>query len=516
MLYNTPTMDIWYKAWTRLLIELEFEQHMHHPYSFPYANYSYCWGEYLPIKTIIIGQNPYPHHIYPIYGSALAYDDLKQKRPTASVAVLAEDLYNYDSTPKQYTVDCFKNSWKLLEIGVLMINESVFQRICKEEDRLNTGPLREMEAQIRAIQVLISQSFSIGQTAITCVGMGTSGAMMTSIMRPWVPKDLISCKVITCRNPAAFARQLSDSSSQQITIQKAAVSKILSTIVKSYMKMPPSRQSPADKRKQSNIDALNNVSNEIKAISAQQSTELRSFQSRLHAASEDPAIVATLSEFGDSFGSCVSSNERFANAITSYNMTLIMAINSLPKSQDGDKSSNNNTNFQSPAPRTPVAPTGKPNRRVSPRTPLTLMSNVESIKEEESVEDISLKSLSIAPSKARRRKVPMAPSSIADTEYTIDSAVDNSNTTETKINEVDAVHVRSFADWCEQNVSDPTYAEMLRSSATDQAPVNEFCIKVIEYIRSRKREDPSYDSYDELDSESSPSSEWIRELTDSN
>lgn len=499
------------KACIRLLHELKFEEYLDHPYCVPYINYVMSWSQHLPIKTIIIGQNPYPQHIYPEYGSALAYDLNKCKRPTGSVAVLAEDLFNYDKTPKSDTIDCFRESWRLLELGILMINETVFQRICDNKNRLNTGPVREMETQVRAIQILVAESYFLGQESFTCIGMGTSGAMMTNIIRQWFPKDLISSKVITCSNPAAFARELGDFSSQAITIKKTAVSKVLSEIVKSYKNMAPAKSYQADKRRQQHIDALKAASEEVKAAG---STELRSFESRLRDAKKDPAAVATLDELADSIGSCADVIDRFKNATTSYNMVVIMALSSMPKQQDDKVTSSDAPPYSSgstPAPRTPP-PTKGPRRRVAVKSsPMAPSPAIESIKEE-NLETISVQSLSMSPSRARRRIVK-APASVADTEYTADSTQDTQTMgSNSKISEIDSVNMKSFATWCERNISDPTYAEMLRSSASDYNPVNELCTQVLEYIRLRKSDNSAYDAFDELDDEHSDSSMWISKL----
>ena len=169
--------------------------------------------------------------MFPEIGSALVYDDLKISTIPRSVKVLAEDLYHYDGTPKSLTVECFKNSWRMLEHGVLMINETVFHKISGGADRPNTGVLKEMEAQVLALQTLLCIGLSMGQTSVTFIGMGISASMMTSVIRSWCPSDLISVKVMTYTNPTAFSSLLRDSSSQHITLRKSHISKVLSEIV---------------------------------------------------------------------------------------------------------------------------------------------------------------------------------------------------------------------------------------------------------------------------------------------
>lgn len=136
-------MDVSTIACLRLIKEMDCERHSNHPYCGPFIRYVMQWPHSLPIKTIIIGQNPYPGDIFPNLGAALAYDENKVRSVPPSIRVLAEDLFNYNETPKTDTINAFKDSWKMLDIGVLMINETVFHKISGVQLRPNTGGHRD-------------------------------------------------------------------------------------------------------------------------------------------------------------------------------------------------------------------------------------------------------------------------------------------------------------------------------------------------------------------------------------
>ncbi len=513
-------------ACMRLLHELQYESHLRHPFCIPFCNYVRLWADSLPIKTIIIGQNPYPQNIYPEYGSGLAYDINKQRVPTGSIKVIAEDLFNYNQTSKELTIECFRDSWRLLDIGVLMINESVFSRISKDRVPSNTGAIREMEAQVRAIQILLAEGLSMGQDEIICIGMGKEAAKMTSILRGWCPNDLMSMKVITCSNPAAFASNLRDMPSHPITIGKPAVSKVLSAIVSQFAEMPPPKTSATSKRHQQNLDALNKASQAVDTVNARLRTEAQSFMSRLQSASENPDTRATIEGLNSSLQSFIGVLDSQSNAYVTHNTTMSMILNSLtsvvdsigkqgavPPSNGGSTRVVASTQGVSPA-ESPVVTPGR--RRKIMRT-VSNQSNIDTITEDiETKSVLSMDSPSVTPS---RRKIVRRTPSIAGTEYTTDSGVPtpSGESPGERLSPGEGVHIRAFGTWFDTNMNgDTTYSEILESSATEMAASSPLSIAVLQYIRDRKQEDTSYDAFDELTDPDSKSSRWVEDYKSTN
>lgn len=523
-------MDNVRAACIRLIEELGIESNLSNPYWHPYTNYVMSWQFHLPINTIIIGQNPYPQRIYPEFGAAFAYDDRKCRTPPGSIQVMAYDLFNYDETDKDLTIECFKNSWRLLEAGVLMINETVFDKI-SNGNKSNTRAIKEMESQMRALQIVISESILMDQSSITCIGMGIPAAQMSSIVRSWSPKDLVSCKTITCSNPAAIARDLGDLPSHLITIGKRPVSKVLANIVQAYAKMPPPKATQGDRRRQQNIDALKKAADEVKNSGTIYESELKSLEERFRSVNGSATVQATLPQLADSLGSLRKAVNSHRNALSAHHVSMLMVIESMPRSQQSGTEVSISVMPNTPVtPTTPLSAPRGPRRRTTIRT--TSTPNVQSIEEtdeaivEQNISGTVSPAPSVAPSavpsRARRRpRVSMTPSyapSAADTEYTVDSVATHTETAEhslSMMNQLEAMSIESFAEWCLKNITaarnDPTFEEILRSAVATKSAPNALSKNVLAYVRMRRDADRQYDAYDELDNPESESSKWISE-----
>jgi hypothetical protein len=510
-------------ACLKLLRDVNCVKYKDHPYCKPFIEYVMQWPHHLPIKTVIIGQNPYPGDIFPEIGSALAYDDSKISYPPGSVRVLAEDLYHYDETPKKLTIECFKDSWRMLEHGIIMINETVFHKISKDIDRPNTGVLREMESQILALQTLLSVGFNMGQTSVTFIGMGIGASMMTSVIRPWCPSDLISTKVMTCSNPAAFASMLRDSSSHKITLGKSHISKVLSGIVALYSTMPP-KTSTAEKRRQQSIETFNKALIEVKESSNVDDGELRSFKDRLTRIDPSNPTQGDIKDLGKSIDSLMKTKDRYNNAISVHHTSMLALMEIAFKEHprvDGKTPSSAPPSERSTTQQhlnVPTTPSPGPRRRVvrrtaseTPQVPTISEDKTEApVKVEDAVSDVvSVQSLSRPVTRSRRR-VSRTPS-IADSEYTVVSNADENRTPGNyDMDQGQATHVRTFAGWLKDNYKDdPSFQVILSSAADSRTTDNELSRDVLSYIKSRKEEDGQYDPYDELSDPDSRSSRWM-------
>lgn len=511
-------------ACARLLYELDIFSRLDNEYSMPYANYIMSWPRHIPINTIIIGQNPYPQKIYPEYGAAFAYDDKKCRAAPKTVEVLSHDVHNFDGTDIDMSVRCFRDSWRLIERGIIFINETVLDALLP--DKYNTRRIKEMQAQIRALEVVISESILAGQQTITCIGMGIPAASMTSIIRSWSPKDLVQMKVMTCKNPAA--RDIGDLPSHEVTIGKPAVSKVLSRIVKEYSEMPPPRVSAAEKRREDNKKALQNASENIAVVNNQYEVEIKSFEDRLRAARDKKNDSATLDDLLNSLGSLRNTVNNQRNAIGVYTQAVIMCVDSIPKTQSDTQSikssatpSNvSNTGYQASA-STAIQPRAGPRRRVS-NNPSQTMQPVDEVPESSTDVVPQTPSTQAVPqtptpamgSRARRRvnRTPSYAASNAGTEYTTASTMAPLDSQSNRdMSRVESVSMKSFANWCTDNIKDdPTYAEILNSAADEHRTLSELSKAVVNYIRIRKESDSTYDSYDELTDPDSASSVWIR------
>nr|POE67343.1 hypothetical protein CFP56_77012 [Quercus suber] len=497
-------------ACLRLINELECERYSNHPFCGPFIRYLMQWPHYLPIKTIIIGQNPYPGNIFPELGAALAYDSSKTNGSTPSVRVLSEDLFNFDGTDRQDTINCFRDSWHLLEFGVIMINETVFHKISNSIDRPNTRGIRELEAQVRALQIILFEGYKLGQESITLIGMGIGAAIMTSIIRPWCPNDLISVKVMTCSNPAALSSMLGDSSSHEITLGKSHITKILSKIVSQYREMPP-KYSAIDKKRQQNIDVLNKSIEELKSSGQARNNELRSFKDRLTQADPTKPFKATMEDLCDAITATMKATDRHSSAMDAHSATMLMIMNSIYRDNQKQDEKPSVTLSSSNIKTTPDSMPRGPRRRVPPRQP-AVETKVEPIEEDTTSEIVTTKSLAVPPSRSRRRVVKTA--SVAGTDYTATSTVEEAtNNTQKDIRVDERTHITNFANWLKMNHSNDLSFSVILASAADRLMAdNELTKSVLEYIKTRKSQDASFDSYDELNDPDSASTSFIRDF----
>lgn len=510
-------MENVYRACTNLVLNLDVEKFRDHPYFGPYLSYVSSWCYHLPINTIIIGQNPYPQDIYPEFGAGFAYDERKCKSPPKSVEVLADDVYLYSSIDKHSTIECFRDSWKLLQIGVVIINETVFSKLVPVEERTNTRGIREMEYQVLALQTLISESFRAGQTEFTIVGMGIPAKEMTSILRQWCPKDLISMRVLTCANPAAANRSGGDFSSQATTVGKKAVSKVLADIVTRFTKMPSQSENQAKKRRDQAIERLESASKESTAASDNYSKELKSFQDRLAAISGSTPQSSTLENLSEVTGSLVAAVVRHKNALSTHDIAFISLAKSIPPAQQSTQAKNAARESTSPMPEFTRPPRKQPRRvpmSIAPTTP-ALESVKEDQAEEEPIDTESVaQSLSRSVKKKPRRVSNNYAASVADTEYTVaaSSVAEPEESSSPDMSPLESANMKHFANWIKIQVpEDPTYSEILMSAAEEKSTNNALSKTVLGYIKERRSKDDEYDPYDELVNPDSESSTWATE-----
>jgi hypothetical protein len=413
----------------------------------------------------------------------------------------------------------------MTEKGVIAINETVFSKIVDSEKQSNLRPIREAEYQVRTLQILIAESYFMGQTSINCIGMGMSAAMMTNIMRGWCPNDLVSLKVLTCANPAAYASNLSDSTSHPITFGNSTISRILSSIVDEYINMPPKGQ---DKRLQQNIESFKSNTKQVIEADASCKREYSSLLERLKAVKKVPEAKDVLLALEDSLQRCINTMDNHATAMDAHMMTYVMNVNAI-QSQRSNKpesvassvapSTVHQPVSQSPAPATPRRVARPANRRTQTAMSEVSTPGVESIKEEASpeVKDTPSKTPIATPGSSRpvrrvvRRVASSRAPSVAETEYTNVSGGAGSilkvGSIE-KIGAVEKVHIEAIASWFRDNMDgDTTYSEMIETTANQGIISSAVSKNVLDYVRSRMTKSTGYDAYEELNGDNSDKSD---------
>lgn len=505
-------------ACAKLLEQIGVAENTHLPYAIPYMNYVLSWPSNLPIKLIVIGQNPYERDIYPSMGAALSYDPNICTVPPKSIRSLAEDLYESNSIPMHETVQCIRDSWHLLSHGTLMINETVFASIYPEM-KSNYRPIMEMEAQCIVLQALISASYFMGQKEFIILAMGERAALMADQMKKWCPSDIIKMKVVACRNPAA--RTDGDMLSRAFTLKHSGASKILASEVRWYHSMPP-KESFAAKRLQQSEKALKESLETVIVSKNTTKTELTELMNRLKLPIDD----GNKAGLEDAMVSARKAIVAYTNSIKANQMSFIQYVNSAKASIPATKDASDSGSTATHKDVSKLASRAPPRKKtvMQEETVEQSASSVPDIKKELD-ETTPIPPVVKTPKTARAKKMitedvgPSIPQStapsIAQSEAT---AAPSTGTSKVKrsiksVNDEESIHMSSFATWFRLNVTeDATFGGILQTAVEDRyVGDTPFAASVMKYIRLRKKGDKSYDSHAELNDKNSESWKWAME-----
>jgi uracil DNA glycosylase len=505
-------------ACAKLLEKIELPQNIHLPYAVPYLNYVLSWPDNLPIKLIIIGQNPYNRDIYPYMGAALSYDPDVCPVPPKSIRSLADDLYESASVPYHQTVRCIRDSWHLLSHGTLMINETVFSSIYPEM-KSNYRPIMEMEAQCIVLQALVSASYFMGQKEFTILAMGERAALMADQMKKWCPSDAIKMKIVACRNPAA--RTVGDMSSLAFTLKHSGASKILASEVKWYHSMPP-KESYAEKRLKDSEKLLQQSLESIIVSKNTAKTELTGLMERLKLPIDD----GNKAGLEDAMISARKAIIAHTNCIKSNQMNFIQYVNAAKGIMPAVKDTSDNSSAATYKDVSVLATKAPPRKKVIMEEEVVgqAISSIPDIKKE-LTETTAIPPVIKTPRTTRAQKMisedaetsiarSVTPS-IAQSEVTgVSGATPSKSKRSIKdVNNEEGIHMSSFATWFRLNVSeDPTFAGILQTAVEDKwVGDTPFAASVMRHIRLRKKQDKSYDSHKELNDITSESYKWAVE-----
>jgi hypothetical protein len=216
----------------RLILDLDFNNSNSH-ITIPLCRYIMCIPYAIPIKHIVLGERPYATDILPYAASALSYDPMRQKDPPPSVEYLAHDLVNNTKMDYDTAVTWFRDSWKFLLQGVLLLNVCTFFKfndVKSEKERVY------MEEFLRDI---VFASVSISQCKVHVYAMGNPAQHSANRIK----SSMINLKHLVaihrCINPAALQHKYGDQKSQDITLKSPTTSRLLSQIIISTLAGKP-------------------------------------------------------------------------------------------------------------------------------------------------------------------------------------------------------------------------------------------------------------------------------------
>lgn len=194
---------------------------------------------------------------------------------------------------------------------------------------------------------------------------------MRSVLRSWCPKDLMSLKVLTCKNPA---RDIGDVGSHTNTLGKPAVSKILSGVVELFSKMAFVKQTQAEKRGEQNLSAFKKGTEDVSVTGNIYSRELQTLEDRLRGVEEPSNGNVSIEDVIRSTRRLKKAVDNHTNAIAAHCLSFLMAVKSMAQASNTATNDNKAEIVKDAALQVPVV-----NRRQRRRVPSGTPQNMEPV-----------------------------------------------------------------------------------------------------------------------------------------
>lgn len=178
----------------------------------------------LPIRHVILGERPYGTRILPYVASAMSFDS-DATDSTPSVHYIARDIDNHTDMDYEIAHDWFRDSWKYLKQGVLILN------VCTYMSFMDPLSDRERVATEELIRDLIKVSVIISGERVHLCSMGNPAQHSAGRIRSSVPNPKLHVTIHKSRNPAWPSHKKGDQRSPDLTLGGQSVVKYLHGIV---------------------------------------------------------------------------------------------------------------------------------------------------------------------------------------------------------------------------------------------------------------------------------------------
>lgn len=202
-------------------------------YSVPLSAYVMCCSMALPVKTIMVGERPYATDIHPPISSAMSYD-LSKCRPTPSTVGAANDLNRNTGYPYTKGEAWFRDSWKYLRSGVVVVNCTV---VFPYTSSYSTSETVLFQRWLRCI-IECSSTITDSPVDVICMGVPAQNIVDATLSSMDKHKGVVRKK--TYPNPASWVkRSHGDTRSLTYTFgKKGTCTSILSAIHRSTLYPP--------------------------------------------------------------------------------------------------------------------------------------------------------------------------------------------------------------------------------------------------------------------------------------
>lgn len=195
--------------------------------SIPYA---------VPISHIILAERPYYTDIFPYAASAMSYDQSLQEEVTPIVHYLSLDISNASDLGYYVCVNWFRDSWKYLRHGIVLLNVCITHLFMVNESEVERVAIEEF---IRDIIVI---SHMLSDRKIHIVPLGNPARHSANRIKSSISVNKDKIAIHKCDNPAKYkhndAGKLNngDKMSPMFTMGFKSVTRLFVTLIESTIK----------------------------------------------------------------------------------------------------------------------------------------------------------------------------------------------------------------------------------------------------------------------------------------
>lgn len=212
----------------RYLSEAGLLENLKERHAVSVAAYILCSVIAIPVRTVIVAERPYSTDIHPLISSAMSYDP-SRSRPTPSTVGVASDLHRSLGCKYIEVERYFRDSWKYLNSGTVVVNCTLFTSYSSSHSMRETVPFQRWLRSMVECTALVSPS----KIDIVCMGVPALNVVDLMLRSMGEARGVVRKK--TYPNPAIWARAgKRDARSLDYTFEKKGTSQsILEAIARS-------------------------------------------------------------------------------------------------------------------------------------------------------------------------------------------------------------------------------------------------------------------------------------------
>jgi len=184
----------------------------------------------IPVEHIILAERPYSTNIFPYAASAMSYDADLDMDTTPIVHFLALDISNASDLSYDTCRDWFRDSWKYLNKGILLLN------VCTTYAFMDNRSEKERVAMEEFVRDIISVSLKVSDRKIHIYALGNPARHSAGRIRSSIVESKNRVSIHDCKNPAGFKHRTGDIMSPDFTMGYKSVTKLFTRLIADTIK----------------------------------------------------------------------------------------------------------------------------------------------------------------------------------------------------------------------------------------------------------------------------------------